>query len=92
MQTTIHHASPRVAVRKSVPLASAEDLVIMKILAGRPKDVEDMRAIVAAYRDGLDIDHIERTLTTLEEALGQSDRLHNRVDQDGGAVLSQQRF
>jgi uncharacterized nucleotidyltransferase DUF6036 len=31
-----------------VRLASAEDLVVMKILAGRPKDVEDVRAIVAA--------------------------------------------
>ena len=57
----------------AVRLATAEDLVVMKVLAGRPKDVEDIRAIVAAYRDGLDVDHIERTLTMLEQALGQSD-------------------
>ena len=31
-----------------VPVAAAEDLVVMKILAGRPKDIEDVKAIVAA--------------------------------------------
>ena len=57
----------------NVRLASPEDLVVMKILAGRPKDVEDVRAILAANRDQLDSDYIERTLGRLEAALGQSD-------------------
>ena len=57
----------------TIRLASPEDLVVMKILAGRPKDVDDVAAIVAAYRDRLDVDDIDQTLTMLEEALGQSD-------------------
>jgi hypothetical protein len=56
-----------------VRLASAEDLIVMKILAGRPKDVEDVRAIVAAYGDRLDASYIDDTLILLEQALAQSD-------------------
>lgn len=56
-----------------VRLASPEDLIVMKLLAGRPKDVEDVSAIVAAYGDGLDTEYIERTLALLEDALAQND-------------------
>ena len=45
----------------------------MKILAGRPKDVDDVRAIVAAYGDRLDATYIDQMLTVLEQALVQSD-------------------
>lgn len=34
-----------------VPVGSAEDLVIMRILAGRPKDLDDTVAILAAKPD-----------------------------------------
>ena len=57
------------------PVASAEDLVVMKILSGRPRDIEDVAAIVAAKRPELDFGHIESLLATLEEALDQSDLL-----------------
>ncbi len=58
-----------------VPVACAEDILVMKILAQRPKDMEDVIAILAAHRDGLDIDLVRSTLRLLEEALGQSDLL-----------------
>ena len=57
----------------TVRLASPEDLIVMKLLAGRPKDVEDIAAIVTAYGERLDVDYTERTLTVLEDALAQSD-------------------
>lgn len=50
----------------------------MKVLAGRPKDVDDVDdvvAVAAAYRHMLDTEYIERTSTTLEAALPQSDLL-----------------
>jgi hypothetical protein len=56
-----------------VPVASAEDLVVMKILAGRPKDIEDVAAVLAAQHHSFDITYARQTLATLEEALGQSD-------------------
>jgi len=58
-----------------VPAASAEDVVVMKILAGRPKDLEDAATILAAGGEGLDHDRMERTLRLIERALDQSDLL-----------------
>jgi hypothetical protein len=47
----------------------------MKLLAGRPKDLDDVTAIVAARTDTLDLDYVRDTLRLLEDALGQSDLL-----------------
>jgi hypothetical protein len=56
-------------------IASPEDLIVMKILAGRPKDLDDVRAVVAALGAQLDGDYVTTTLTMLEEALAQRDLL-----------------
>jgi hypothetical protein len=56
-----------------IPVISPEDLVATKILAGRPKDIEDVRSILRERRSTLDLDSIRSTLALLEEALGQSD-------------------
>jgi len=40
---------------------------------GRPKDLEDARALSELHAPALDADRIERVLRLLEEALGQSD-------------------
>jgi hypothetical protein len=58
-----------------VPVASAEDVMVMKVLAGRPKDVEDIVAIAAAYGDDLDVRYLRNTLRIVEQALAQSDLL-----------------
>jgi hypothetical protein len=55
-----------------IPIASAEDIVIMKVLAGRPKDLEDVRGIISANR-ALDVSRVRETLLLLEGALDQSD-------------------
>ena len=57
----------------SVPLIEPEDLVIAKVLAGRPKDLEDARSLWRIRGPELDADRIHRTLRLLEEALSQSD-------------------
>jgi hypothetical protein len=44
----------------SVPYASAEDLLIHKLFAGRPRDVEDARGVVARQGERLDWDYVER--------------------------------
>jgi Nucleotidyltransferase of unknown function (DUF6036) len=56
-----------------VPFIHPEDLVIAKVLAGRPKDIEDVRGVWRAHGAGLDADRIRRILALLEEALSQSD-------------------
>lgn len=55
-----------------VPVASPEDIVVMKVLAGRGKDEDDAVAILAA-RPKLDLGWIRKTLRALERALDQSD-------------------
>src|SRR5690606_20350859 len=56
-----------------VPVIDIADLIIAKILAGRPKDHDDARAVWRLHGDSLDDDRIRRLLRQLEEALGQSD-------------------
>lgn len=57
----------------AVPVISPEDLLITKVLAGRPKDVEDIRGVLYLRATSLDLGYIRRTLTAIEDALGQSD-------------------
>ena len=56
-----------------VPIATVEDLVTMKILAGRPKDLDDAKSMLRARSEEIDLDHVRRMLQLLEEALSQSD-------------------
>jgi len=58
-----------------IPVARAEDLIAMKILAGRSKDLDDVRDILLAQRGALELGSIRETLGMLESALDQSDLL-----------------
>lgn len=59
----------------TVPVIRVEDLVVLKILSGRPKDVEDVRSILGRRRRTFDTAHVRSLLSQLEEALGQRDLL-----------------
>jgi hypothetical protein len=56
-----------------VPVAAAEDLIAMKILAGRPRDAEDVLSILRARASTLELDRVRATLDLLEKALDQAD-------------------
>jgi hypothetical protein len=56
-----------------VPMASPTDMVVMKILAGRPKDVDDVIGILLAAPEGLDVAEARGLLGELGEMLDQSD-------------------
>lgn len=56
-----------------VPFISAEDLIVTKVLAGREKDIEDVRGVLSERGASLDLDRIRETLKMLEDAIGQSD-------------------
>lgn len=58
-----------------VPVISPEDLIITKILAGRAKDIEDVRAVIHERRGTLDLHRIRTVLDLLQKALAQSDLL-----------------
>ncbi len=57
----------------TVPLIDLQDLMVAKILAGRPKDLEDAQSLWRVHGPGLDDSRIRGMLGSLEEALGQSD-------------------
>jgi hypothetical protein len=59
----------------SIPMIDPADLIIAKLLAGRPKDVEDARSLWNILGPELDSDRISATLRLLEEALSQNDLL-----------------
>jgi hypothetical protein len=58
-----------------VPVAAPEDLIVMKVLAGRRKDEDDVVAVLSAQRGRLDLELIRRTLRDLMEAPAQDDLL-----------------
>jgi hypothetical protein len=58
----------------SVPMISPEDLVATKLLAGRPKDLEDVAGVLAE-QEHLDVERIRSVLAALEGALDQTDLL-----------------
>jgi len=60
-----------------VPIASGEDVVAMKILAGREKDLDDALAIIMAQGEQLDLLTTRSTLDLLEKALDRSDLLRS---------------
>lgn len=65
-----------------VPVATAEDLILMKLVAARPRDLEDVENIVLAQQE-LDWDYLLTTGTALQTALSQDltpqiERLQNR--------------
>ncbi len=56
-----------------IPVISPEDLIVTKILAGRPKDIDDVRGILRERKSSLNLDLIEETLGLLDQALDRSD-------------------
>lgn len=56
-----------------VPVVDVSDLVILKVLAARPKDLDDVAALLRVQREEIDDTRVRHVLTMLEQALGQSD-------------------
>ncbi len=62
----------RVSVGKAtVRYAAAEDVIVLKITAGRPRDLEDVRTILLKNRE-LDLGYIRGWLTEFDRSLGEN--------------------
>lgn len=57
----------------TVPLIDVGDLIVAKVLAGRPKDLDDVAGLWRLHGATVDADRVRETLRLLEEALSQSD-------------------
>jgi hypothetical protein len=71
-QQALARAQPMEIFGTLVPVVTAEDLLVMKILAGRPQDEQDARGIVTVQKDRLDWDYCLKVAGELGEALGQN--------------------
>ncbi len=69
-----------------VPIIDPADLIIAKVLAGRPKDIDDARALWTLHGDTMDADRIVQLLALLEQALAHSDLVatFERLRRPGG--------
>ena len=54
-----------------VRFASLEDLIIHKVLAGRPRDIEDVRSILLKNR-AFDVEYIHHWLREFDRSLGEN--------------------
>jgi len=52
----------------SIPVATAEDLLLMKLMAGRTQDVSDVKGIVELRKDTIDWDYCIEIAGQLQEA------------------------
>ena len=60
---------------KVVKLCSAEDLIIHKAVAGRPRDLLDIEGAIARQRNALDVAYIRRWLTEFADILADPELL-----------------
>jgi hypothetical protein len=70
-QQAVARAEPIVVAGRSVNVARAEDLLIMKAIAGRPQDDQDLRSLVIAQGNRLDWGYCLKVAADLGAALGQ---------------------
>lgn len=55
----------------SMPVATSEDLILMKLLAGRPRDTDDASGIIARQGEALDWEYLLKVGGELQQAVSQ---------------------
>jgi hypothetical protein len=58
----------------SVPLPRVDDLIIYKLVASRPKDVEDVERLLALHAPALDVPRLKRVIGEFAQALADPER------------------
>lgn len=58
---------------REVPVTTAEDLILLKLVFHRPKDLQDIRGILWVQRGKLDLDYMRHWSARTHEANGQQE-------------------
>jgi hypothetical protein len=74
-RSMIDRAQPKEIGGKPVMVASVEDLVFMKLLSERAKDIEDSRLLLRRFRTRIDRNYLEPRLKELADGLARPDIL-----------------
>jgi len=77
--------------RLKVPIISPEDLVVAKLFAGRPRDLEDVRAVLGTVGASMDTHYVRSLLGQLDEAENRADLIptFERLLRDSGSEPSE---
>ncbi|MCE9546569.1 MAG: hypothetical protein K8T25_13765 [Planctomycetia bacterium] len=70
-QQAVRRASSEAIAGGCVPVITAEDLIIMKTLAGRSRDTDDVERLVSLRRDEIDWEYVFTTAEQLQKAVDQ---------------------
>ncbi len=68
---TIRRGVPMRIAGRTIPVASVEDLLLMKLVSEREKDLADARALLRRFRKSLDRDYLLPKLQELAAALAR---------------------
>ena len=71
----IGRGCPKQVASQTVRVASVEDLVLMKLVSERQRDIDDARRLLRRYKGKLDSSYLEPRLVELAEALARPDIL-----------------
>jgi predicted nucleotidyltransferase len=74
-QTAVERATIRHIQGCSVRFCTAEDLILMKIISDRSKDIEDARQVVRQQKGRLDLDYLSPRIQELSDLLCRPDLL-----------------
>jgi hypothetical protein len=71
-QQAIGHAQARDECGYPVRFATAEDLIIHKLFAGRPRDIEDIRGVLARKQGKVDREYLRHWIRQFAQIEGKS--------------------
>jgi hypothetical protein len=71
----IERAAKREVAGRMVNVIAVEDLVLMKMISEREKDLDDARKLIRRFGSSLDVGYLEPRLVEITEALAIPDRL-----------------
>lgn len=66
LERVVERATPLTWDDREMPVATAEDLVLMKLDAGRPQDIDDVLAIKDGLGERLDLEYLRSQAETLD--------------------------
>jgi predicted nucleotidyltransferase len=69
----VERAKPKALAGGDVRVASVEDLILMKLISERERDLEDARRLLRRFRGTIDREYLKERLEGVAEGLGRPD-------------------